>query len=108
MPPPNETSMLEVAFDEVTAATHEVIAAASGKRHYIYAFWLWANGTVAITPQSAANLLTGPIAMVAQNQLAREFSATGHPWFTCVAGEAFNVTLAQAIQVSGRFYYKTY
>jgi hypothetical protein len=108
MPPPNETSMLEVAFNQVTIATHEVLAAASGKKHYIFAFWLWSNGTVAVTFQSAANLLTGPIAMVAQNQLAREFSLTGHPWFTCVTGEAFNITLAQAIQVSGRIYYKTY
>jgi hypothetical protein len=108
MPPPNEAAMLEVAFDEVTDALHEVLPAASGKKHYIYAFWLWANGTVVITFQSGANLLTGPIAMVAQSRLDKDFSLTGHPWFTCVTGEAFNIDVSLAIQVSGRIYYKTY
>jgi hypothetical protein len=108
MPPPNETSMLEVSFSQATVATHEVIAAAASKRHYIYAIWLWANGIVTVTIQTAATPLAGPMAMVAQNQFEKDFSLLGHPRFTCAAGEAFNIQLGHAIQVSGRVYYKTF
>jgi hypothetical protein len=108
MPPPNEAGILEVAFSQATVATHEVLAAAASKRHYIYAVWLWANGTVAVTFQTAATPLAGPMAMVAQNQFQLLFNTQNTPWFSCVTGEAFNIALAQAIQVSGRIYYKTY
>ena len=108
MPPPNEAAMSEVAFDEATAATHEVIAAVAGKRHYIYAIWLWADGAVDVTPQSGATALSGFISMAAQSHFAKDFNIQNIPWFTCTAGEAFQITLGGAVQVSGRVYYKTF
>ena len=107
MPPPNESAMLEVAFDEATDATHEVLAAVAGKRHYIYAIWLISDGTVDVTPQSGATVLSGFISMVAQGKFELLFNEQNIPWFTCGVNEAFQIDLSAAIQVSGRVYYKT-
>ena len=101
---PLGTPLLSATIDIATVADHDIVAAVSAKKVYVFGMWLWSNGivTITITDEDTANL-AGDMDLVAQSSL--EWPLREEPWFTTTAGNAFSITLAQAIRVSGRVYY---
>ena len=89
------------AINIATAANHTIIAASSGNKHRIWRLFLWANGTVSVTFKSGTTLLSGPIAMTAQTHIPLPLQVPELPHFITTAGEAFIITLSDAVQVSG-------
>ena len=92
-------------INKATAATHELIAAVSGSKISIVSLALTVGGEVNITFLSAATALSG----------AMDFGGTdeprgiAHSFGSCPLqteeGEAFNMTLSTAVQVSGMLTY---
>jgi hypothetical protein len=67
--------------------------------------WWWSGGTVQATPKSDSTILSGTLNLIAQSNPRWEPRLDDEPWFTTAAGEAFIITLAQAVQLSGVAYY---
>lgn len=95
--------LLSATINIATSATHEIVAAVSGQKIYVFRMWWWAGGTVNATIKSGSTAMAGPIALIAQASPGWDMSET--PWFITTAGEAFQITLDAAVQVSGRVHY---
>jgi hypothetical protein len=105
MPTRESKSQLAAVINISTVTEHTIIAAVSGQRIRVYALWLHSTGTVSATPKSDSTILSGRIDLVTQTHLRWEPRLDDEPWFTTTAGEAFVISLAQAVQVSGVAYY---
>lgn len=89
------------------AATADVVAAVAGRRIRVLAGLLVAAGSVTATWKSGSTGLTGAMSMVVGVPLpmAPSNSMDTVPHLQTAAGEALNLTLSGAVQVSGYLVY---
>lgn len=97
-------TLLFAPITAVTAATAEIVAAVTGKSIYVVGYTLVASGTVTITWKSATTALSGAMALAAQTTVTAH-GTLATPVLGTASGEALNLTLAQAVQVSGHVAY---
>ena len=95
--------MIRAAVSKATAASHEIVAAKSGYKIRLHGYLLVAAGAVNVTWQSASTALTGAMTMATgvpnSSPPANSFDSL-HPLETAY-GEALNLLLSGAVQVSG-------
>ena len=98
----SDTKTLESAvISENTAATHEIIAATAGKKIHVINLVFTVAGEVDITFLTAATPLTGVLDFGAAGEPRGAVIPLGIGPLVCETNEAFNMTLGQAILVSG-------
>jgi len=91
-----------VAIDEASSGASAQIAAVTGKRIRVMSFFMVAAGAVGVKFQSATTDLTGVMSLAANGGI----STTSHSGlFETAAGEALNINLSAAVQVSGSMAY---
>jgi len=96
----------ETAIDLATAATHEIIAAVTGKTIRVYKIILFCNEDQQVTLLDGSTKLMGQCDFTGNTGFVLEDTSDGLMLpFTCTASAAFNITLAQAQQTSGRVWY---
>lgn len=97
---------LYAVISGATSGDNSVIAAVAGKKIRVLSFFLVSVTAVAVRFESAAGgtALTGVMSMGATGVLSVPFSPAGH--FETVAGEALNMELGGAVQVSGAIVYQ--
>lgn len=93
--------MKSVAISENTAASNEIIGAVAGKKICITNLVFTVAGEINITLQSAANALTGAMDFGAANEPRGFVSNHGNFPLKTVEGEAFNILMSAAVQLSG-------
>lgn len=81
------------------ASNVEVVAAVAGKKIRVISFTIVSTSANVVTFRSANTAKTGAMALAANGTLSVAFSPVGH--FETVAGEALNILLGSAAQVSG-------
>jgi hypothetical protein len=89
-------------INESTAASNELIAAVTDKKIQVLALSLISAAAVNVTLQSASTALSG--AMAAANGITLPFNPAG--WVETAKGEALNLLLSGAVQVSGVLVYR--
>lgn len=90
-------------FTNATAADNEVVAAVTGKRIILVGYTLVSTGTNILTWKSDTSALSGPMAVAANAIIVVPETARG--LMTTVAGEALNLAMGSATQVSGHIVY---
>jgi len=88
-------------IDHNTAATHELIPGTAGQKIHVINLFFTAGGEVNITFLTGATPLTGPMNFGAAGEPRGAMIPLGIGPLLCAPGEAFNMTLSLAIQVSG-------
>lgn len=98
----SDTKNLESAvISEKLADTHEIIGATAGQKIHVINIFFTVAGEVDITLLSADDPLTGVLDFGAEGEPRGAVIPLGIGPLVCASGEAFNMTLGQAIQVSG-------
>ncbi len=84
-----------------TSGANELIAAVSGKRIKVYAFYLVPASAVSVTFKSATTALSAVVPLTGpwSGDLGAE------PLYQTAAGEAFNCTLSSGVAVVGELRY---
>lgn len=100
-------TVLQIAIDESTAATHEIIPAVTGKKICITNLMFTVAGETNITLQSDANVLSGPLDLGGTDEPRGMVHSFGDNPLKTVAGEAFKITSSGAVQLSGYVTYFT-
>ncbi|MBA7603351.1 hypothetical protein ES703_10458 [subsurface metagenome] len=98
---------MQIAIDENTAETHEIIPAVVGKKICITNLMFTVAGESNITLQSDANGLSGPLDFGGADEPRGMVHAFGDNPLKTVAGEAFKITSSGAVQLSGYVTYFT-
>ena len=94
----------EASVDVATAATHELVAAVSGKTVRVYKIWLRLNAANNVTFKTGTTALHGRLDYSASGEIIYDDPDGAFP-ITCTVSQAFNMTLTAAAQVSGRVWY---
>ena len=98
----SDTKNLDSAvISENTAATHELVAATAGQKIHVVNLFFTVEGEQDLTFLSAADPLTGVMPFGAVGEPKGAMIPLGIGPLVCESGEAFNMTLSQAILVSG-------
>jgi len=92
-------------IDAATAATHELIAAVSGSKISVVSLALTVAGEVNITFLSAATALSGAMDFGGADEPRGIAHTFGDYPLQTAEGEAFNMLLSGAVQVSGMITY---
>lgn len=98
-------TLKQVAINESTAASNEIVAAVVGKQICIVNLVFTVAGEINITLQSAANALSGAMDFGGTNEPRGFVSNHGEFPLKTTSGEAFNILMSAAVQLSG---YVTY
>lgn len=93
-------------FTHNTTTVKELVAAVSGKSHYITDFTISGDGTNNFFFQSASTQLTGNL-RIGTNHVVYERAPKGEVLFKTNAGEALNIKLGSAVKVDGHLRYFT-
>lgn len=97
-------SAAEVVIDAASSGSNTIIAGISGKIIKVYSLFLIVTSPVTIKFFNGTVGLTGTMSFTAAGE-GLFLDLRSLPWFTTGAGNAFNMTLGSAVQVSGRAYY---
>lgn len=99
-------NLIFAGVDIDTAATHEIVAAVTGKTIYVYKLALRLNDSNTLTIQSGASAIDGMGDFVygASGNFVYE-DDTGRFPLPCTKGEAFQITLGSANGVVGGVWY---
>ena len=101
---PYATAFQEAIINNSAASgNYNVIAGVAGQTIKIYRMFFIVGGTNTVTIEDGTTPLTGGMPFTGGGALVLDHQ--GEPWFTCSAGNAFNINSGSAIQVSGRVYY---
>jgi len=92
---------LSKAINIATAATHEIIPAAAGKRIRITSLMLTVGGEVNITLYNGAVALSGAMDFGAASEPRGMVSNFGNRAMELSASSSFKILLSAAVQVSG-------
>jgi hypothetical protein len=85
-----------------TAANQQIVAAAGGSNKIkVVSFFLVAAGAVVVTFQSGSNPITGPMTMATGVPLQGDAGDVYGRLIETAAGQALNLLLGAAVQVSG-------
>ncbi len=87
-----------------SSGSNALVAAVPGKRLKLIACILVADGTVAVKFRSASTDLTGAMSLIVNSGFVIPESVVG--WCVTAQGEALNLNLSAAIQVSGMLVYE--
>lgn len=88
-----------------TASTgdQQVVAAVTGKKIRVLSYTIVSTSANAVKFRSASTDKTGAMALAANGGVSTSYSPVGH--FETVAGEALNINLGSAAQISGHLTY---
>ena len=86
-----------------TASTVNAVALVASQKVRAYKLLLTAAGAQIVTIQDGSTALTGPIQMSSANPLVLPMD--GNPWFTTSAGNALNIAMTSAVNVSGAIWF---
>ncbi len=99
-------------FASISAASsgsNEIVAAVTGKRIKVLAYTVIAAGDVSITWRSASTAISGAMSIAQNGGAAPAAGASGPlgfvPLLQTESGEALNLNLSSAVQVSGHLTY---
>lgn len=102
----NGLPVSRAVVNTASSGDNTIVSAVAGQKIYVYAGWLWSNGTVSCTTKDGAGTsLHGAISMVAQSTILWDFNVAREPWFVTTAGNALILNLSGAVQVSGQYFY---
>lgn len=90
-------------ISESTLANNEIVAAVADKKIRVLAYTLIANGDLTVTWKSAATALSGAMPLTQYSGLTPPYCKLGH--FETATGEALNLDMSAAVQVSGHLVY---
>lgn len=97
------TNVKFAPINTAASGASPLVPGVAGKKIRVVGFHLIAAGAVNVSFRSAANAITGPYPLVANSGLAP--NGGGFGVFETVAGEALNINLSAAVQVSGALTY---
>lgn len=92
-----------IPISYATASTTELVPALAGNRIYVLSYTLVSAGAVTATFKSATDAITGAMSLatgVAASNVDNDYGL-----FRTAEGEALNLTLSGAVQVSGHLAY---
>ena len=100
--PQKVNELQTLAVNVSSLGLNQIIAASGSQTIRIYRLLLVAATPVVLTipSEGIAGVLTGPMTI---STMVLDYQA--EPWFTMAAGEAFNLYLGSAVQVSGTVWY---
>lgn len=105
----DQSPLLTLALSGASSGANNVIAAVSGQTIRVYAFWATAAGAVTLQwRDGATTALSGIATMATGVTVSFPPTAVGNgllPIFTLTAGNALNMNLGGAVQVSGQLLY---
>jgi hypothetical protein len=90
-------------IDAASSGSNTIIAAVTGKKIRVLSYDLVCASAVAVTWRSNATALSGAKSFAANGGQVKNLSELGH--LETVAGEALNLNLGTAVQVSGELTY---
>lgn len=93
----------EVKLDFSGTGDTTVVAAVASKRIKVHRFFFTVDAATTVKFKDGATDLTGFMSFTASG--ANFSDASGDPWFTTTAGNAFIINQSGTAQVSGRLYY---
>lgn len=104
------SSLLSASISTASSGATAVVAAASGRRIRVVSYVLVAAGAVTAKWQSASTDLTGAMSLITGTPLApapfpQRHSGGYDGHIQTAPGEALNLTLGGAVQVSGHLTY---
>ncbi|MBA7495168.1 hypothetical protein ES702_05747 [subsurface metagenome] len=100
-------NLLYGKIDIATAATHAIIAATAGQKIHVINLIFTVGGDCNITLKTGATAMTGAMDFGGTGEARGIVIPLGVGPLVCASGEAFNITLSAAEQVSGFVtYYK--
>ena len=88
-------------IDIATAATHEIIAGTTGKKIHIHNMIFTVAGEVNVTLLTGDTDISGAMDFGGESEPRGMVGTLGLAPLICDSGEAFNITLSAAVQVSG-------
>lgn len=100
--------MKTAVISYATASTGEIVAAVTGRKIRVLGYMLVAAGSVVATWKSGSTAISGAMSMVVGVPVPAPLGGTSldpMPHFITNAGEALNLTLSGAVQVSGHITY---
>lgn len=100
-------TILNAVINIATAATHEIIAAVTGRKIKIVCLMFTVAGETNITLQSDTTLKSGALDFGGTDEPRGMVTHFGIAPLETVSGEAFKMTLSAAVQVSGFVTYFT-
>jgi len=103
--PASSKVLKQAAINKNTAASNEIIAAVAGKQLCIVNLAFTVGGEINITLQSGANALSGAMDFGGTNEPRGFVSNHGDFPLKTNSGEAFNILMSLAVQVSGYVVY---
>lgn len=105
MPTKHGYQIQRAAIDAASSGDNTLVAAVSGQKIRIVSMFLIASGTVTVTLEDGAggSALSGPIDLTSQTGFVLPESE--HGWMETSAGTLLNLSLSDAIQVSGSLTY---
>lgn len=94
----------EVKLDFTTTGDTTLVAAVASKRIKVHRFFFTVDAATTIKFKDGASTdFTGYMSFTASG--ANFSDASGDPWFTTTAGNAFVINQSGTAQISGRLYY---
>lgn len=90
-----------------SSGSNEVVAAVSGRKITVHGYTLVAAGAVTVQWRSAATAKTGVMSLAANGTVSAYSPTADMPLFQTAEGEALNLQLGGAVQVSGHLVYTT-
>jgi hypothetical protein len=91
------------AINVAGSGDNQLLAGTGGQTIRVWKFWLVAAAAVSLKFRDGTTDLHPAIALVAGGSWLLDLD--GEPWFVTAAGNALNLNLSAAVQVSGRWYY---
>jgi len=89
----------------VASAGDNVLLAGTGIVIAVFKLWLAADGAVSVKFKNGAGIDFHPAISLIGGSLFLDLD--GEPWFVTTSGNDFILNLSAAVQVSGRWYYKS-
>jgi hypothetical protein len=114
MPGPSLSVLIDASAADLTpislnissSGVNPAIAGVAGQIIRVWKLFLVPASTVTVQFQDASTNLSGAMSLgTSTNNLLLTLPFDTKPWFTCAAGDAFNINLSGAVQVSGAIYY---
>ena len=93
----------QVVISENTTGDQEIVAAVTGKRIVVTSFWFKCSAANTLTWKSATTAISGAAAWEQSGGMIAPFNIGGYFW--TIAGQALNLNLSAAQQVSGSLTY---
>lgn len=98
------TGLLETAVNISTPGDHNLIAAVAGQVITVWKLMLRSNGDNTLSIRDGTTPLMGAIDLAQGGDVTLQKDSD--PWFTLAANSPFNLNTTQAVQLSGRVYYR--